>query len=57
MHAYLGTDDLSDIYHAAVCLQTDSVLVSDDGYFDGVRDEGIIKVWGTQKAIRKLLGI
>ena len=54
---YLGTDDLSDIYHAALCLQTDSVLVSDDGHFDGIRDEGIIKVWGTQKAIRKLLGI
>lgn len=54
---YLGTDDLSDIYHAALCLQTDSVLVSDDRHFEGIRDEGIIKVWATQKAIRKLLGI
>ena len=54
---YIGTSDLSDIYHAAACLQSDSFLISDDGHFDRIRDEGIISVWGIHQAIRELLGI
>lgn len=54
---YIGTTDLSDIYHAAACLQTNSTLISDDHHFDRVRDEGIIKVLSTGRAIRELLGI
>lgn len=54
---YIGTDDLSDVYHAAACLQTGSTLISDDGHFDRIRDEDIISVWSTHLAIRELLGI
>jgi len=54
---YIGTSDLSDIYHAAACLQSGSVLISDDGHFNRIRDEGIISVWGTNQAIKELLGI
>ena len=54
---YMGTTDLSDVYHAAVCLQTNSTLISDDHHFDRVRDEGIVKVLSTNSAIRELLGI
>jgi hypothetical protein len=54
---YIGTKDLSDIYHAAACLQTNSTLITDDHHFDRIRDEGIIAVWSTNVAIRGLLGI
>ena len=54
---YIGTGDLSDVYHAAACLQSGSTLISDDGHFDRIRDEGIISVWSTHLAIRELLGI
>lgn len=54
---YIGTNDLSDVYHAAACLQTGSALISDDGHFNRIRDESIINVWSTHQAIRELLGI
>jgi len=54
---YMGTDDLIDIYHAAACLQTGSTLISDDHHFNKIRDEGILNVWSTKKAINELLGI
>ena len=52
---YIGTSDPSDVAHAATCLQTGSTLISDDHHFDRIRDEGIIDVWSTSKAIDKLL--
>jgi predicted nucleic acid-binding protein len=52
---YLGTSDQSDITHAATCLNTGSTLISDDHHFDRIRDEGIIEVWTTKKAIDELL--
>ena len=54
---YMGATDLSDVYHAAACLQTNSTLISDDHHFDRVRDEGVIKVLSTNSAIREFLGI
>jgi len=54
---YVGTLDLSDVYHAAACLQTGSTLITDDRHFDGICDEGIITVWSTKVAIKELLGI
>jgi len=54
---YMGTNDLSDVYHAAACLHTGSAMISDDGHFNRIRDEGIINVWSTHQAIKELLGI
>ncbi len=54
---YIGTNDPSDIYHAAACLQTSSTLISDDHHFHKIRDEGIINVWGAKTAIKEMLGI
>jgi len=53
---YMATDDLSDIIHAAACLQSNSTLITDDHHFR-IRDEGIIEVKNTRDAIRELLGI
>jgi len=52
---YVKTPNKADILHAAACLQTDSILVTNDRHFDSIRDQGIIKVWSTTKAIRRLL--
>lgn len=54
---YIATDDLSDIYHAAACLQSSSTMITDDHHFNKIRDEGIIEVYNTQNAIKTLLGI
>lgn len=53
--AYLRTPDKADILHAATCLQTNFILTTNDRHFDRIRNEGIIKVWSTTEAIRKLL--
>jgi predicted nucleic acid-binding protein len=53
--AYIKTPDLSDIMHAATCLQTGAVLITNDRHFDRIRDEGIVDVWSVSKSIRNLL--
>jgi len=54
---YIGTSDQADITYAATCLKTGSTLISDDHHFDRIRDEGIIEVWSTKKAINELLNL
>ncbi len=53
--AYMGASDVVDIVHAATCLQSDAVLITNDRHFDRIRDEGIIKVWSITDAIQNLL--
>ena len=53
--SYIETPDKADILHAATCLQTNAVLISNDHHFNRIRDEGIIKVWSITEAIKKLL--
>jgi predicted nucleic acid-binding protein len=53
--SYMDTDDLADVIHAATCLQTDAILITNDHHFDPVRDEGIVEVWSIAGAIRELL--
>jgi len=53
--SYTRTQDKWDILHAATCLQAGAMLVSNDHHFDKIRDEGIIEVWSTARAIRELL--
>ncbi|UCE36176.1 MAG: PIN domain-containing protein [Thermoplasmata archaeon] len=52
---YMRTPNLADILHAACCLKTDCVLITNDKHFNRIRDEGIIKVWSVSKAIKELL--
>ncbi len=42
---YIETPNISNIIHAAVCLRTDAILITNDAHFNKIRDEGIIKVW------------
>lgn len=50
--AYVKTPDKADILHAAACLQTGAVLITNDRHFKRIGDEGIIKVWSIADAIR-----
>jgi predicted nucleic acid-binding protein len=52
---YMNTPNKADIIHAAVCLETNSVLISNDAHFNRIKKEGIIDVWGISKAITELL--
>lgn len=52
---YIKTPDKADILHATTCLQTRSILITNDKHFDKIKDEGIIEVWNVSKAIRQLV--
>jgi predicted nucleic acid-binding protein len=52
---YIKTPDKADILHAATCLQTGSILITNDRHFDRIKAEGIIEVWNVSKAIRQLV--
>ncbi len=52
---YFDTPRKADILHAATCLKADAILITNDKDFDRIREEGIIGVWSTSKAIRGLL--
>lgn len=51
---YFPEDELIDIYHAATCLQTGAILITNDKHFDKIRNERIIEVWSISLAIEKL---
>ena len=52
--AAMTTEDRADILHAATCLQTRATLITNDRHFDAIRDAGIIEVWSTSEAVRRL---
>lgn len=52
---YIKTPNKADIIHAAVCLETNSILISNDSHFNNINRESIIKVWRISEAIKKLL--
>ncbi len=52
---YIKTPNLADIVHAAACLKTDAVLISNDKHFNKIKDKGIIKIWSVSQAIKELL--
>ncbi len=40
--------------HAGACLPEGAVLVSHDRHFRGIREEGVVEVWTTSEALRRL---
>lgn len=52
---YMSSDSPVDIVHAATCLQTDSVLISNDKHFQRIKQEKIITVWSINDALQILL--
>ena len=52
---YVKTPNKADIVHAAVCLEANSILISNDAHYNKIKKEGIINVWGISKAIKHIL--
>ncbi|MFQ6107219.1 MAG: type II toxin-antitoxin system VapC family toxin [Thermoplasmata archaeon] len=53
--SYFETPDLADAIHAAACLRSDAVLITNDKHFDRIKSEGIVEVWSISEAIERLL--
>jgi len=53
--SYIQTPDKADVLHAAMCLQTDATLITNDRHFDRIKKERIIEVLSVSEAIKKLL--
>ena len=52
---YLPEEEAADVLHAATALQSKAVLISNDRDFERIGDSGLIEVWSTSEAIRRLL--
>lgn len=52
---YFPPEEAVDAVLAATCLQEGAVLVTNDRHFKRIKKEGIIEVWSTSEAIKKLL--
>lgn len=51
---YMNQSSPVDVIHAASCLQTNSILVTNDKHFDKLRQERIITVWNTKEALENM---
>lgn len=51
---YIPTPDKADILHAATCLQTGAILITNDRHFDKINDAGVVEVWDIAMAIESL---
>jgi predicted nucleic acid-binding protein len=51
---YLPEPEAADVLHAATCLQSKAVLITNDRDFDRIKESGVIEVWSISEAIRKL---
>jgi len=51
---FFSPDATADIIHAAACLHTGSILISNDAHFKDISEAGIIEVWTIAEAIERL---
>ncbi len=52
---FFSSGEAADTVHAATCLHTGAILISNDTHFDRIRDAGIIEVWKISEAIERIL--
>ena len=52
---YFPKDQIADAVHAATCLITGAVLITNDRHFEKISRVGLIEVWSITKAIKKLI--
>ena len=52
---YFPESEKADLYHAATCLKTRAILLSNDKHFDEIRQAKLIRVLKTSEAIREIL--
>ncbi|WP_456477699.1 PIN domain-containing protein [Geoglobus ahangari] len=52
---YFPENEVADAVHAATCLKTNAVLITNDKHFDPIKKAGLIEVWNTSEAISRIL--
>ncbi len=52
---YFPPTQIADAVHAATCMKTGAVLITNDRHFEKVTEEGLIEVWSISEAIRRIL--
>jgi predicted nucleic acid-binding protein len=52
---FISTPDPADVAHAAICLKTGAVLISNDHHFDAIAKAGVIRRLTLSQAIKRLL--
>lgn len=52
---FISESQIADVVHAATCLQSGAILISNDKHFDTIRNRKIIEVWKISEAIKLLL--
>ena len=52
---YFPEDEIADAVHAATCLKTDAILITNDKHFDAIKKAGLIEVWDISEAISRIL--
>ena len=52
---YFPPSQVADAVHAATCLKTKAVIITNDKHFEKIGKEGLIEVWKIEKAMREIL--
>lgn len=52
---YFSDEAIADLVHAATCLKTGAILITNDKDFNKIKRKGLIEVWSISEAIKKLL--
>lgn len=45
----------ADVLHAATCLGAGGILISNDKHFERISNAGIVEVWTTSEAIKRII--
>ena len=53
---YIPHEEIVDIVHAATCLQTSAILISNDKHFNKLNESEVIEVWTISKAVKRCDG-
>jgi predicted nucleic acid-binding protein len=52
---FFPPSESADIVHAATCLHTGAILITNDAHFRRISEEGLIGVWSISEAIERVL--
>ncbi len=52
---YFPDKETAYAYHAATCLKTNSILITNDKHFNTLKKTGIIVIWSISEAIKEIL--
>ncbi len=53
--SYFPKSQVADAVHAATCLITGAVLITNDRHFEEISKAGLIEVWSVTTAIKRLI--